>query len=235
MLLPLLVGGAIVNVAVAWGCAIWIDASKPEQRVGLTDLRGPQWLFGIRSRPGAALVFMRPRWFEQYEVRGALLEGSVPYWSKAAGRPDPDDRYGLYANPDFVRMEGANGWPLLSMIWKTDTDDVAWAGGRGTQSVDWGLEIARDLSRRPPYLQRRALPLLPIWPGFAINTLFYAAILWALFAAPLALRRRLRIRRGLCPACAYPVGESPICTECGAPFPSPIGRGVRGEGGYERR
>mgnify|MGYP003578232462 CR=1 FL=1 len=57
----------------------------------------------------------------------------------------------------------------------------------------------------------------PLWPGFAINTLFYAGILWVMFAAPFALRRRRRIKRGLCPACAYPVGESIVCTECGAP------------------
>ena len=25
----------------------------------------------------------------------------------------------------------------------------------------------------------------------------------------------LRARRGLCPACAYPVGEAAVCTECG--------------------
>jgi predicted amidophosphoribosyltransferase len=62
------------------------------------------------------------------------------------------------------------------------------------------------------------LPLLPIWPGFAIDTLFYAAILWGLFAAPFALRRRRRIKRGLCPKCAYPVGESDVCTECGEPL-----------------
>jgi hypothetical protein len=61
------------------------------------------------------------------------------------------------------------------------------------------------------------LPFGLLWPGFAINTLFYAAILWLLFAAPFALRRRRRINRGLCPACAYPVGDSEVCTECGKP------------------
>jgi predicted amidophosphoribosyltransferase len=45
----------------------------------------------------------------------------------------------------------------------------------------------------------------------------YAAILWMLFAAPFALRRWRRIKRGLCPACAYPVGASDVCTECGKP------------------
>jgi hypothetical protein len=63
---------------------------------------------------------------------------------------------------------------------------------------------------------RDAVPLAPLWPGFAINTLFYAAILWLLVAAPFALRRRWRIRRGLCPTCAYPIGSSDHCTECSA-------------------
>ena len=68
----------------------------------------------------------------------------------------------------------------------------------------------------------RILPLRPIWQGFVINTLFYAVILWGLYAAPFALRRCFRIKRGLCPACAYPIGESAICTECGEPVPTPI-------------
>ncbi len=59
------------------------------------------------------------------------------------------------------------------------------------------------------------LPFEPIWPAFAINTLFYAAILWLLIAGLFALRRFLRLRRGLCPKCAYPMGESAACTECG--------------------
>ena len=58
---------------------------------------------------------------------------------------------------------------------------------------------------------------MPTWPGFAINTIFYAAMLWLLFAAPFQFRRYRRIKRGLCPACAYPVGSSGVCTECGKP------------------
>jgi hypothetical protein len=70
---------------------------------------------------------------------------------------------------------------------------------------------------------RRMLPTRPIWPGFAINTAFYAVILWLLFAAPFALRRRRRMRRGLCPASAYPVGDSEVCTECGKTVNTRIG------------
>ena len=69
----------------------------------------------------------------------------------------------------------------------------------------------------PSHPTGRVLPFRPIWPGFAINTLFYAAILGTLFAVPFALRRRRRIKRGLCPKCAYPIGDSPVCTEGGNP------------------
>jgi len=64
----------------------------------------------------------------------------------------------------------------------------------------------------------RILPYGLLWPGFAINTLFYAGMLWVMFAGPFSLRRMIRRRRGgrgLCPACAYPTGQSPVCTECG--------------------
>ncbi len=59
------------------------------------------------------------------------------------------------------------------------------------------------------------MPLGPIPLGFAVNTLFYAALLWLLIPGPVALRRFLRVRRGLCPKCAYPMGGSSVCTECG--------------------
>ena len=67
-----------------------------------------------------------------------------------------------------------------------------------------------------------SIPLLPIWPGFAINTVFYAGIVWLLFAGPFVLRRWRRIRRGLCPKCAYdlrgtPRGAATACPECGTP------------------
>ncbi len=67
------------------------------------------------------------------------------------------------------------------------------------------------------------LPLRPLWPGFALNTLFYATFLWLMIPGPFALRRFIRVRRGLCPKCAYPMGESAVCSECGREMP----RGVR--------
>ena len=74
----------------------------------------------------------------------------------------------------------------------------------------------------PQWPKRRIgiLPLDPIWPGFAVNTLFYAAVLWLLIPGPFVLRRFIRMKRGLCPKCAYPMGEAAVCTECGEELPS---------------
>ncbi len=64
-------------------------------------------------------------------------------------------------------------------------------------------------------LDRDAVVLDPGWPGFAVNTIFYATLLWL----PFPVRRFIRIRRGLCPACAYPMAESDVCSECGNTLP----------------
>jgi hypothetical protein len=63
-----------------------------------------------------------------------------------------------------------------------------------------------------------------IWPGFAINTIFYAAMLWMLWIAPGKIRRFIRVKRHRCPACGYQIdsapGIGPVCSECGAALPA---------------
>ena len=107
------------------------------------------------------------------------------------------------------------GWPLHCLEGTTAPTHAGWEFGfaSGAPKESWGLRVDR-MSRPWP---DNVLPFRPIWPGFAINTVFYAGVLWLLFAAPFALRRRRRIKRGLCPKCAYPVGASDVCTECGKP------------------
>lgn len=62
------------------------------------------------------------------------------------------------------------------------------------------------------------LPIIPLWPGFVANTLLYAGGAYGLLRLPRRFRAWTRRRRGLCPRCAYPIGTSPTCTECGAPL-----------------
>ena len=72
-------------------------------------------------------------------------------------------------------------------------------------------------------LGKHEFALLPIWPGFAINTIFYATGLWLLGLIPVAVRRHIRFGRGQCRACGYDLrgrehgkaSEPSVCPECG--------------------
>ncbi len=110
--------------------------------------------------------------------------------------------------PDTVRA----GWPMRSCLGNADrlNETRRWA----TRVIYPSLIVPerwRLLSARP------RLPRQPIWPGFAINTIFYAAILWLPFA-PLLLRRYVRVRRGQCIECGYDLrgGDHGVCPECEA-------------------
>jgi len=81
---------------------------------------------------------------------------------------------------------------------------------------EFGLKRAAGFPLRVFERWQDGSPGRYFWVPFAINTLFYAGVLWMLFAGPFALRRKIRRRRSRCPQCAYPIGQSPVCTECGA-------------------
>ena len=67
------------------------------------------------------------------------------------------------------------------------------------------------------------LPLRPIWLGFAINTIFYAALLWLLTLGPFTARRMIRRKRGRCLKCGYDLrgADHEACPECGVSLPQP--------------
>jgi hypothetical protein len=71
----------------------------------------------------------------------------------------------------------------------------------------------------------RAIPTRPYWPGIIGNTALFAGAWAVLLLMPGLLRRRLRRRRGRCPACGYDLcglaGSG--CPECGAGRAAPAG------------
>lgn len=62
------------------------------------------------------------------------------------------------------------------------------------------------------------LPIMPIWPGFAINTVLYAGIGWLMVRGFISFSmfviRHRRRRRHLCVGCAYPIAGLTTCPEC---------------------
>ena len=150
------------------------------------------------------------------QVSHTPLTDRVDYFGLAGSRrivSFPDDV--LRAPPSWHRIGSLGtvdtgfelqvGWPLRS-FWCAHIR-------RGFASV---LRVHGVLM---PFAEARVIPLRPLWPGFAINTVFYAVVLWLLIPGPFVLRRFVRVRRGLCPACAYPRGESDVCSECGKALP----------------
>ena len=72
------------------------------------------------------------------------------------------------------------------------------------------------LEYRPGGRRVVRIPLRPEPLGWLANVVFWTIVASAVRLVIVAVRGWHRRRRGLCPRCAYPRGESPVCTECGA-------------------
>jgi len=220
----LLLLGAIVNVAVAWGCALYVDSWTMEARSRASayshshedwvDVSVASWI-GVRQ-----IVFSHSRTALELPEEESEQHPSdlFPYWADL----EQTKTEFLAADPSTVEsqavIEGrfliAGGLPM-NALWG-DAFRTQWGWGfDGVRfncgMLDLGLENWHNTS------VPRSAPLRPIWPGFAINTVFYAAILFALCFGYVQGRRIIRLRRGRCPKCAYDLrGEMEQgCSECG--------------------
>jgi len=70
--------------------------------------------------------------------------------------------------------------------------------------------IGPNSFRRPNFL-----PIRPLWRGFLINTLFYAAILYTLLVTKRSLTYSRRYIKHRCPTCGYDLKGLSTCPECG--------------------
>ncbi len=197
-LVIILLLGAVVNVAVAWGCAQWGGF------VALRDVA-----FGDDTEPHPT----SPQLARVWVLSGGSDEATL-YGTEWTGR-------GLSVYTYFSADVNVflAGWPLRTMYGYTNdfTNPVLVQGLVSTWGELFGL-----------YGSSRFLPLRPIFPGFLINTLFYATTSWTLLVAPFATRRLIRTRRGRCVKCGYDLrgsaggrggrgdpGDGHVCPECG--------------------
>ena len=216
--------GAIVNVAVAWGCAAFLNLMANESSLltwTLSENEG--WYLRQWKKPGG--VFYN-------SLRTTVLTTSN---SPPPRGPHPADvvpkqgelhiRHTEYAREDsWIETRGVSfrGWPMLSM-WCEYPE----LGRAYIVEISGGIELPLTEGGFAEYYPgfrstwQKALPLRILWQGFALNTLFYAALLWIPFA-PFQLRRYIRFRRGMCIKCGYDLrgtsrGTSggKVCPECG--------------------
>lgn len=120
------------------------------------------------------------------------------------------------ALPDDVKMWDTyheTGWPLKAMTcsihWETQVSnaDIIYR-------VERGIQLPRDREFHP-----RAVPLMPLWPGFPVNVLMWGGLWWGAMHGWRAWRRHRRTRTNRCAECGYSLTGLPFghgCPECGA-------------------
>jgi len=136
----------------------------------------------------------------------------LPWWT------DIDEPAPSFAGE--ARWLAAFGWPAVSMCYMS----VCGVDAAGTV-IPWTYTGAIDPKTwsSPATVNQlmfdagRFLPLRPVWPGFAIDALFYGSLWFALACAFVSAKRRLRTFRGRCPRCAYDLRGrlAAGCPECG--------------------
>lgn len=191
--------GAIINVAVAWGPAVWfgllsgygIYSSAPTSE----EIR---WWNAVVS-PGADDIptevdrpDMFPIGFDCAEMRSNGKAGEVLAYRWRSGLP--------------LRSMGYYSWTVNPKTFDASEWHTSWS-------------LAFDVHRSGGWTTV-VLPLTPLWPGFVVDTLLFAALAALILGGWRWMGRRWRLMCSRCPACNYPIGASPVCTECGAPLPS---------------
>ena len=215
--------GAVVNVAVAWGLAWKLDVSRGHTtRKSLIDAEvgkeTPYHLWGVYrlERPGAMRVFSYHMTASTGSSDGRDPGSLLPSWNQDYFLEIQRDEWNKLA-----RMQDGRGWPMLALWGQAVADSMS---SQPFCEVEYAILLTYYIDPSlyffgpSPFLsvyrevsilwQVRFLPLHPIWRGFAINTVFYAALLWIVTLGPGTAR---------CINCGYDLrGEfSAGCPECG--------------------
>jgi hypothetical protein len=197
-LVLLIFAGAIINIAVAWGCYIYGTQSVAVEES--VDVPASHVKRMAQQLPSNATLSRTSFRYQSIGFAADRIYGELP-------DPRIDGAFsvpGGYQRPGCSVVEVRSGLPIhaISFIRLRDQHD----------------SIALIGARR---IGGRLMPTRPLGAGFAINTIFYAAIVWGLFAVPGVIRRRIggvRRKRGQCAACGYSrrgTPQSEKCPECG--------------------
>jgi len=150
------------------------------------------------------------------------LQGRLPSWSRCDYVGPVVPTLELEINDDLEISsyeELAAGWPMISLrCWFVRRWMGQPMGSRPMERVFRGRGYVEIPIKRRFGEDYSVLPLIPIWPGFVVNSLFYSvmlAVLVYVMCVPFLLRRQWRVRQGCCVHCGYPIGVSSVCTECG--------------------
>jgi hypothetical protein len=188
--------GTLSAVGIAWLFAYWGDAefhpNEPRDLCGFTKYSVGSWFVGT-SREAGVCEWNSNREGESYAYGSSggevtlSAEEVAPSWS-------------VFLNELGDRTILASGWPFLCL----------WRGTINENNAQIQVNSIRVKEEDgAPALPTAIIPLgmlgdVAVWSGVWI-------VLASMIVGP------GWIRGCLCPACAYPIGSSPVCTECGKP------------------
>ena len=192
--------GAIVNVAVAWGLARFAPATLDRTRNSFDKARAWAVDKGV-SDPDVSLYYgMGIRWVVVHKQVGTTLSYGVEY-----------------PVIDYAGMVVHAGWPFVAMYEQSWIDDTTSPSYKRIHRTSIGLS-SETQGFAPVITPLRPLPLQPAMPGFLINTVIYATLLWLLALIPFTARRLIRRKLGRCIKCGYDLRGHTSgggCPECG--------------------
>jgi hypothetical protein len=210
--------GMVVTVLISWLLAVTVDVYATRADDALTP-RG-EWHWSVHRHAGIGSTRIESMWRHQEHPGRTIVSADTlaPRW---AGIDKPPQERGII---HLNRLIDARGWPWLAFSSdvrrvivsepRTVTTDELVNGIR-VPVAEWNILRWAGSPPSPSFMSPRVLPLRPIWRGFMLNSLLYGGLIWlAFFGRPMWTQARRR-RRGQCPACGYPTGTSPRCSECG--------------------
>ncbi len=226
--------GAVVNIAVAWGCVLWspmtgygvraVTESDRQQAQRYRAVIDAEYWDASRGLGYAGeVVDLRTKLTTSVQVLGLIRD-----W-EAAGYPAQDH----WSLPPFSQRYRA-GWPMIALSgerWFLPLDSVQDYQSRPMPTKE-RIQLVSSIAIPDRFAHEIfdfgvGFPL-PIRPslGFLMNTVLYAAVLWLLLSAPFAARRLIRKQRGRCVRCGYDLrhAEHEVCPECGHSQASRPGR-----------
>jgi hypothetical protein len=197
--------GAVINVAVAEGIALW--SNNPYERAtpisGVTSNGIEFWEIPPEIRR-IGVFDRKAHSSSHYDENGRHINiAKTEGWSEFRNFVEEGDC-----------LERATGWPWLCMhgaVLQLTKDSAGTFRARGSvviRAYKWSFAM-EDVSR--------IIPLRPIWSGIVLNTIVYAFMRFGIVWFAGASRKASRISRGACGACGYKLRYEfeKNCPECG--------------------
>jgi hypothetical protein len=221
--------GATTTIAIAWLFTRELDRRSLPATIG----QGPTFDPRTGNQTGNLLVFRYEaigRTEMQGDTMGYAFEGTpeqpiqtleevCPRWAREKITPRDHGGHSSTPESEVYRSLMATGWPMRA-LWCPYTLEPIPSGVWPRRAHSAIILSRATAATRPGRLSARddALPILPLWPGFAVDTAVFGGLWTVLLFAPGAARRAIRRRRGRCATCGYDLrslSQMSACPECG--------------------